>query len=189
MLSKTFAARLRQAPVQKAVPGAGRPVRAGAGVIALLLLLALVADVHDGDTIRLQDGSRVRLWGVDAPELKQAGGHEAQAFLAQLVQGREVQLEPHGTDRYGRQLAVVRVGGRSANEALLAAGWAWWYRKYTPEEKAYVHARGEGLRGAGGPGARPALGAMGRPAHPALGVPAPSSVTCITEPGRPPVVT
>lgn len=117
-------------------------------MIALLLLLALVADVHDGDTIRLQDGRRVRLWGVDAPELRQAGGHEAQAFLAQLVQGREVQLEPHGTDRYGRQLAVVRVGGRSANEALLAAGWAWWYRKYTPEEKAYeaLEARARGLR-------------------------------------------
>ena len=111
--------------------------------LLLLLLLTLparaqlVVDVHDGDTIRLQSGQRVRLWGIDAPELKQAYGVQARDHLARLCQGKVVRLEPHGEDRYGRLLAVVWVGRVCCNESLLRAGLAWWYRKYTPDERLY----------------------------------------------------
>lgn len=109
----------------------------------LLLLLTLpasaqlVVDVHDGDTLRLQSGQRVRLWGIDAPELKQAYGVASRDHLARLVSGKVVRLEPHGEDRYGRLLAVVWVGQTCCNESLLKAGLAWWYRKYTPGERLY----------------------------------------------------
>lgn len=102
-------------------------------VVAEPALTVRVVDVHDGDTVRLLDGRRVRLWGIDAPELRQPWGPESRDHLAALVRGREVQLEPHGEDRYGRLLAVLRVGGRSANHDLVARGLAWWFRKYTPE--------------------------------------------------------
>jgi len=112
---------------------------------ALLLALVLpawaqqarVASVHDGDTLRLEGGQRVRLWGIDAPELKQAYGVQARDHLAHLVEGRAVVLQPHGEDRYGRLLAVVVVAGRSVNEDLLSAGLAWWFKKYTPGEVRY----------------------------------------------------
>lgn len=109
----------------------------------LLLLLTLparaqlVVDVHDGDTLRLQSGQRVRLWGIDAPELRQPYGVEARDHLARLVKGKVVRLEPHGEDRYGRLLAVVVVGSVRCNESLLRAGLAWWYRKYSPSERIY----------------------------------------------------
>lgn len=112
-----------------------------------------MGDVHDGDTLRLQDGRRIRLWGIDAPELKQAYGIQSRDYLRQVV-GKVVQLEPHGEDRYGRMLAVVRLGRRCLNEELLARGLAWWYRKYTPDEKRYeqleaeAHRKGLGLWGA-----------------------------------------
>lgn len=115
---------------------------------ALLLLLllalpslaqtALVVDVHDGDTVRLADGQRVRLWGIDAPELKQPHGKQARDHLRRLVLRRTVTLLTHGEDRYGRVLAVVVVDGRDANADLLRAGLAWWYRKYSPEAKDYA---------------------------------------------------
>jgi len=113
-------------------------------VIALLLFAlpalaqpARVASVHDGDTLRLEGGERVRLWGIDAPELKQPYGIQARDFLARLVEGKSVHLRLHGEDRYGRLLAEVELGGRSVNEMLLSAGLAWWFKRYTPAEKRY----------------------------------------------------
>jgi hypothetical protein len=76
----------------------------------------LVARVVDGDTLALAGGERVRLLGVDAPELHagrrghhgpfpEPGAIEARAFLAALVEGRAVRLERRGRDLYGRTLA------------------------------------------------------------------------------------
>ena len=103
----------------------------------LLTTLVQVLSVHDGDTLTvLLEGhrTRVRLHGIDAPELRQPGGHASQAFLEKLVLGKSVRLELHGEDRYGRTLAVVYRGERSVNGALVQAGMAWWYRKYAPDD-------------------------------------------------------
>lgn len=73
-------------------------------------------DVTDGDTIRLTDGSRVRLIGIDTPEVSgpytkaECFGREASDFLARLLEpGDEVRLEldEEHQDRYGRLLAYV----------------------------------------------------------------------------------
>lgn len=97
--------------------------------------------VVDGDTVRLRargDGvlpagvHRVRLLGVDAPELHVDGGPEcgadaATAFLADLLGGTSVrvQADREDRDRYDRPLRYLWTGdGTFVNGALVAAGHA-----------------------------------------------------------------
>jgi len=92
-----------------------------------------VVAVTDGDTIKvLQDGreTKVRLYGVDTPEKKQAFGQKAKGFTASLVAGRMVDVEPVDQDRYGRTVGLVTVAGQSLNEELVKNGFAWVYQQY-----------------------------------------------------------
>jgi hypothetical protein len=53
--------------------------------------------------------------------------------VSALVFGRDVILQTHGQDTYGRTLAdVFLLDGTHVNHALVKAGWCWWYRKYAP---------------------------------------------------------
>ena len=74
----------------------------------------------DGGTLLLQSGERVRLIGVDTPEIKHPKkpveyfGKEASAFTRRMVEGKRVRLECDQAnaarghkDRYGRTLAYV----------------------------------------------------------------------------------
>jgi micrococcal nuclease len=74
---------------------------------------AVLSYVVDGDTIVLVGGERVRLVGIDAPELGEPGGSEAKQFVEGLCQpGEEVGLNGDDLklkDRYNRTLAVVYV--------------------------------------------------------------------------------
>lgn len=92
--------------------------------------------VADGDTISVMyHGAtvRVRLNAVDCPEKSQAFGSVAKRFTSDRVFGKAVTVNPTDTDRYGRTVAdVLTSDGRSLNEALVAAGLAWWYRQYAP---------------------------------------------------------
>jgi micrococcal nuclease len=93
---------------------------------------AVVARVIDGDTVELQDGSRLRYIGVDTPETVDPGrpvgcfGPEASARNKALVLGKTVQLEKDvsETDRYGRLLRYVYLDGVMINEQLVAEGYA-----------------------------------------------------------------
>ena len=85
--------------------------------------------VADGDTITVraegQTKARIRLYGIDAPEKGQDFGGRAKEHLSGLVYGETVDIEKMDTDRYGRTVAVVRVGAVNANEEMLKAGMAW----------------------------------------------------------------
>lgn len=94
----------------------------------------LVLEAVDGDTLRLADGRRVRILGMDTPETHhpgmtgpQPGGPEAAARLKGLVEGRRVGLERDRSDRdaYGRLLRHVWLGGDLVAARLLAEGLAW----------------------------------------------------------------
>lgn len=90
---------------------------------------ATVEYVHDGDTLFLDDGSKVRLLGVDTPEVgdnAECYGDEATALLRQLLpEGSRVRVladvEPF--DQYGRSLLFIYTGdGVNVNLELIEAG-------------------------------------------------------------------
>lgn len=124
-----------------------------------------VAKVHDGDTIRLDDGTTVRLLGVDAPEVESSYtraepcGAGSRDYLKALVEGRRVTIEvgPEPKDRYGRTLAMVYLGDVLVNGRIIRDGWAGAYRRFDYPHKdlfrAYeeeAKARGLGIWGACG---------------------------------------
>jgi micrococcal nuclease len=100
---------------------AQQPVHAGARSCTIRL-------VSDGDSIRCTDGRRVRLIGIDSPELQQRpfGPQAQEALLALLPLGTTVRLETDASqmDRYGRALAYVWAGDTLVNEAMVRNGWA-----------------------------------------------------------------
>ena len=51
--------------------------------------------------------------------------------MADLVFGKEVRIETHGKDRYGRVIGNVFVGGKLVNEVLVRQRWAWNFVKYS----------------------------------------------------------
>jgi micrococcal nuclease len=122
----------------------------------------VVERIADGDTFSCRDGRRVRLIGVDTPELGQGeSGRQARAALGRLAPpGTSVRLERDVAthDRYGRDLAHVWNGAQLVNEALVLEGWALLYTvppnvKYAERlERAQKKARAArvGLWGSGG---------------------------------------
>ena len=95
-----------------------------------------VISVIDGDTIEVlhnEHPERIRLSGIDCSEKGQAFGNRAKQAASALVFGRDVMLDTHGQDKYGRILADVMVrDGTNVNHELVKEGWCWWYRKYAP---------------------------------------------------------
>jgi micrococcal nuclease len=92
-----------------------------------------VRRVIDGDTFELENGQRVRLIGVDAPEYQPWKSHadfygrEASVYLKGLLTGQHVRLEPdlETHDKYGRILAYVYLlSGRFVNQQLVEEGYA-----------------------------------------------------------------
>ena len=98
-----------------------------------------VGSVHDGDTLRSCNGERIRIANIDAPEMRgspkctdrrrngwcdYALAERSRDALAGLLSSGRVQIRRSGTDRYGRTLATISVGGRDAGEYLIGAGLA-----------------------------------------------------------------
>jgi endonuclease YncB( thermonuclease family) len=97
------------------------------------VLAGKVTRVIDGDTldVLLDSGRiRVRLQGVDAPELRQPRGREAARWLQQRLRDQNVLLEPVSQDRYERMVAVVFLEDVNVNRELVRQGQAWAYRQY-----------------------------------------------------------
>ena len=92
--------------------------------------------VQDGDTFKLQDDkTRVRLWGIDAPEKGQPYADEARARLKELCEGKSVRLEVKDTDQYGRKTAIVWLGSTNINLQLVKEGLAWHYAYFAPDAR------------------------------------------------------
>lgn len=91
--------------------------------------------VIDGDTI-VSDGARIRLAGIDAPELSQPGGAEARSHLIRLIAGGAVRIEPLDTDRYGRMVARVHACCGDLGRRMVRDGYALSYFRadYRAEE-------------------------------------------------------
>lgn len=116
--------------------------------------LFTVTEVIDGDTFRLNNGEKVRLLGIDAPEIndsekldrdsKQSGrdkntikklGSLSAGYVKKLAEGKKVYLEkePGGDDRdrYGRLLRYIyNEEGTLINGKIVRDGYAYVYDRY-----------------------------------------------------------
>ncbi|WP_299911420.1 thermonuclease family protein [uncultured Paracoccus sp.] len=107
--------------------------------------------VVDGDTFDL-DGLRIRINGIDAPEFGQHCGDWdcGQAALEQLdalISAGTVSCEALDQDKYGRTIARCDVDGQDLGDAMIAAGLARAFMRYSDdyvgaEETARVAAVG-----------------------------------------------
>jgi len=114
---------------------------AAASPAAYAELNGKVVGVSDGDTLTLRvDGAnvRVRLDGIDAPELGQPYGKSARSSLAQLCRGKAATAVERGKDDEGRILASVRCGEVDANAEQVRRGMAWVYDRYVTDRSLYA---------------------------------------------------
>lgn len=131
-------------------PGTAALLRAAATAAALFALNGAdarelrghVVAVADGDTLTVLDSERVqhkvRLAAIDAPERGQPFSDASKRNLSALAFRREVVVDWHKRDRYGRLLGVVRLQLSAADVGLaqVAAGMAWHYMAYASEQSS-----------------------------------------------------
>ena len=114
--------------------------------------LATCVRVIDGDTLTVADENqnlhRMRIVGMDAPELAQPYGRAAKAALSELVLHKEIQVLPAGVDKYNRELAVLRqnsvIGQLDVAETMISNGHAfsWGGAHYKAQCYAAAHRLG-----------------------------------------------
>ena len=94
-----------------------------------------VVSVHDGDTVLCLDQDnakhKVRLQGIDAPEIGQAFGTVSRDGLRALVLRKSVTVHTDGQDRYGRTLGTLEIDSEDVNRQMVADGLAWHYKRYS----------------------------------------------------------
>lgn len=131
------------------------------GLFTVILVLVLVAGIRlfdgtgfetiegrpqiaDGDSLSVA-GERIRLLGVDAPELAQICrsqgapkpcGKLARQALRRLIGSRAIRCETEGRDRFGRLLARCYLDEDDIGRMMVAAGWAVSRDDYTMTETA-----------------------------------------------------
>ncbi len=102
------------------------------------ILNGQVVMVTDGDTLTVQDDQgrkhRIRLAGIDAPEMSQPYGFRSHNNLRSLVAGRFVMVEYEKRDRYKRIVGKVLVDGLDVCLEQVKAGMAWHYKFYQREQ-------------------------------------------------------
>ena len=110
--------------------------------------------ISDGDTVWVRPANggkpvKIRMAGIDAPEICQASGQASRQALARRVQGRQLAVFVQGRDDYGRTVAALHADGEDVAGWMVGQGHAWSYRSgrsdgpYAPQEaRARAAARG-----------------------------------------------
>tara|TARA_Y100000385_G_C13002553_1_gene597931 strand:+ start:219 stop:779 length:561 start_codon:yes stop_codon:yes gene_type:complete len=111
-------------------------------LIFILLLISVlcygnktkVIRIIDGDTFETETGEKVRLIGINTPEISDFYGLEAKEYLKNLVENKVVDLQTDNIssdrDRYQRLLRYVIINGIDLNKKMVADGFAFAYLKY-----------------------------------------------------------
>jgi len=114
---------------------------AGSVIVSAENLTGHVIGIADGDTLTVQaerQRVRVRINGIDAPEMRQTFGQSSRRSLSRMVFQKDVRLDCHKTDRYKRKVCKVWVQPSDCptcgmtldvGHAQLVAGMAWWFRE------------------------------------------------------------
>lgn len=155
----------------------------------------------DGDTL-VMTGTRIRLFGIDAPEAAQtcqrdgeawACGRDAAAVLAGLVAGRQVSCTRLDRDDYGRVVAICTVGRVDLAAEMVGSGYAVAYTGYSEDylpAQARAQALGIGIWGSqfDEPAAWRAANNASEPVRQASAPAASSNAVSVTAPAAAPSV-
>lgn len=118
-MTRRLAALLLAAVAAFAVPSYAEPAANPAGEIE-----GVPTSITDGDTFRL-GVIRVRLWGMDAPELATRFGPPARQRLAEVIGGRAVRCGPEVQKSYRRTVrACQNWQGLDLSRVMVREGWA-----------------------------------------------------------------
>ena len=121
-------------------------------LLLLLLFIPLVSfgqDVKviriiDGDTFEIENGDKVRMIGIDAPELKDNNGLESKNHLKFLIENKYVSLikdeKNKNKDFFGRLLRYVYLNNYDVNLKMIEDGYANVYTKFKfTKSKEYIN--------------------------------------------------
>jgi micrococcal nuclease len=94
---------------------------------------AIVTHVGDGDTLSVRPlaggpPQRIRIQGIDAPEICQRFGTESRDALAGRVMGRRVLIDSKARDGYDRTVARILLARQDVGAWMVSRGYAWSYR-------------------------------------------------------------
>lgn len=99
-----------------------------------------VVGVSDGDSLTLLDAEKrqykIRLQGIDAPEIKQAYGQKSKESLSKMVHGKTIQVHAYKKDRFGRTVGQVMLGDIDICLEQVRRGLAWHFKDYQDEQSA-----------------------------------------------------
>lgn len=103
-----------------------------------------VTEVYSGDTVRVEGHDieiRVKMVGVDAPEMSPGRGEpgqplsrEAKEHLADMILDKTVDIQGYGLDHLGRVLGVIHLGERNINIEMIRDGLAEVLRGLAPHK-------------------------------------------------------
>jgi endonuclease YncB( thermonuclease family) len=112
-------------------------------------LACRISEVYDGDTVAAscENGKlTVRVFGIDAPELRQKPwGKRSRDLLRNLIPRSPLKLEVTDRDRYGRVVARLYQGNQDLGLQLVRQGGAVVYTQYN-KSRTYRLAQGEAKR-------------------------------------------
>lgn len=112
--------------------------------------LVKVIGVIDGDTVVLENKTRLRLRHLDAPEVEYCGGKQATELLSSLVSNKMVKIDEQIPDQMGRAMGFLTVEKTPVNELMVTSGWVRYHSDATSQTtrlKEVAQQAKEGKRG------------------------------------------
>tara|TARA_B110000037_G_scaffold213385_1_gene267811 strand:+ start:195 stop:650 length:456 start_codon:yes stop_codon:yes gene_type:complete len=99
----------------------------------------VISRVIDADTVVLKSDQginyKIRLLGIDAPEINQVYGKEATIYLSNKVLGKNLRVLGENKDRYHRLLGKLILNDNDINLDLVKNGMAWHYKFYKKSQE------------------------------------------------------
>jgi micrococcal nuclease len=93
-----------------------------------------VTRIIDGDTFETETGEKIRLIGINAPEVSDIFGKESRQHLKNLIENKTVELKKDNIssdrDNYNRLLRYIFLDGIDVNEKMILDGYAFAYLKF-----------------------------------------------------------
>lgn len=98
-----------------------------------------VVGITDGDTFKglTTDNQKIkcRIYGIDAPEKKQAFGQKSKQYLSDLIFGKTVTIKVQGKSFDRVVVWCYFDDGKDISAEMIKAGMAWHFKKYSDEDE------------------------------------------------------